>query len=156
MLYMKSTKPILIILSILLAVFLAEAMTRFSLEFLSNFQLSEEIQNTWTASALLKFVMLARIQFAFYFFMLITLPLLMPWLLKRIPKEIKTSTAVLALEILGLVLAVLITPPDMVSTVLAFLAWQPVVLVNALMVYRFHIKHKRFIKDQGFPIKKKK
>lgn len=76
-----------------------------------------------------------------YFFTLITLPVLWMNIILWIRiKEKDWWKTIIGLELFSLVYSYLMTPPDIISTILVFLVCQPMVILNGIVIRRKLIK----------------
>lgn len=72
------------------------------------------------------------IYFCFYLLMLVALPVFIKGLNKAFNEKIILS--ILLLEVVGIIFAYITTPPDYLTTIIMLVIWQPVVIVNTLIL----------------------
>lgn len=72
------------------------------------------------------------IYFCFYLLMLVALPVFIKGLNKALNEKIILS--ILLLEVVGIIFSYITTPPDYLTTIIMLVIWQPVVIVNAIVI----------------------
>ena len=121
------------ILPSLLTLSLTAVVSYFLIEFLMNYKVAEEVETTIDTSSIVKFVVTSFI----YFFMLINIPAMSKDIIRWFhlhPSQL--WRIIVAFEAFGFAYAFLATPPDLISTILAFMFWQLIVLVNSICARR--------------------
>ncbi|MEW7292853.1 hypothetical protein [Aquimarina sp. 2304DJ70-9] len=122
-----------IILPLVITVFLSATISYFLFKWLEGYSIDPLIKNSVSKGPIIKLF----ITWLIYFFSLITLPFLWKELIEWIKiKEKDWWKAPLILELFSLIFSYLATPPDFISTILFFIACQPIVIVNSIILKR--------------------
>ena len=136
---MSTKRIILVILSTVMAFILAYVSAELLIGWMTDFNithgLSDELKNSFSLNQQRHFFTKWFIICLIYFFLLITLPLLLDRIVKKL-KLTKWVIGLVSLEIIFLVISYFGTPPDQISTLILLTACQPVVLVNCIVLIK--------------------
>jgi Sec-independent protein secretion pathway component TatC len=116
-----------IIVSVLLAVLLSIISYQYLIAFFSEYEINSQIKNPFESAS--HYGLYA--QCLMLFFALISLPFIFSALADKLKiNKNNLSKIIVMLEIAGFLLAYITTPPDFVSTIIVFIAWQLPMVVN--------------------------
>gem|GEM_PF-4167980 len=122
-----------IFLPLVITILLSVVTTYFLFNWLEGYTLAPSIKNSYSiGQAITIFIPLL-----IYFFALITLPFLWTDLVHWIKiKDNDWWKALLSFELFSLIISYIITPPDLISTILFFLICQLIVIANSIALKR--------------------
>ncbi len=121
------------ILPFLITLLISALVTYGLYKWISEFSIDPMVENQVSKGQIIKLAIICFI----YFFGLITFPVLLKSLIQQFKlKEKDVWKMVIGFEMFFLVFSYLVTPPDLISTLLLFFFCQLIVLVNVLVVRR--------------------
>ena len=126
---MKKGELIKIVVPAIVVVILSVISYNYLIVFMSSFEISPEIQNQFES----KIHIGLYTQCLVLFFALISLPFIFSvFAVKLKIGKNNLAKTILILELAGLFLAYITTPPDHLSTIIVFIVWQLPIIVNLI------------------------
>jgi hypothetical protein len=131
---MKIFKVFLIFMTAILALIISNIIADFFIGYLSSYQISPKVINpSISQNEMDDHRFFLQITISSYFLLSLTLPLILSFIKSKV-QSVKMANIVLAIELLGVTFSYLLTPPDILSTLIIFILWQPIVLTNSLVL----------------------